>query len=123
MAAAKKTAKKTTTRRRPAAKKPAAAKSPIRVAAHTVIDTFEGNVTDGFKAFRATVDAKDLQAAIDAQRKYAESALKRTRQGAEKVGDIATKAVKDASEPLVKRVKEVRTRVETNVNEALGRAA
>ncbi|GAB5503565.1 phasin family protein [Pyruvatibacter sp.] len=122
MAAAKKTAKKTTTRRRPAAKK-VAAKSPIRVAAHTVIDTVEANVVDGFKAFRATVDAKDIQAAVEAQRKYAEAALKRTRQSAEKVGGIATTAVKDASQPLVKRVKEVRTRVETNVNEALGRAA
>jgi hypothetical protein len=122
MAAAKKTAKKTTTRRRPTAKK-VAAKSPIRVAAHTVIDTVEANVVDGFKAFRATVDAKDIQAAIEAQRKYAEAALKRTRQGAEKVGQIATKAVKEAGEPIVERVKSVRTRVETNVNEALGRAA
>ncbi|MGD1933849.1 MAG: phasin family protein [Candidatus Phaeomarinobacter sp.] len=122
MAAAKKTAKKTTTRRRPAAKK-AAPMSPIRVAAHTVIDTVEANVVDGFKAFRATVAAKDLQAAVDAQRKYAEAALKRTRQGAEKVSEIATKAVKEAGEPLVKRVQDVRTRVETNVNEALGRAA
>ncbi|MEQ8746974.1 phasin family protein [Pyruvatibacter sp.] len=122
MAAAKKTAKKTTTRRRPAAKK-AAAKSPIRVAAHTVIDTVEANVVDGFKAFRATVDAKDLQSAVTAQRKYAEAALKRTRQGAGKVGDIATKAVKEVSQPIVKRVQEVRARVETNVNEALGRAA
>lgn len=122
MAAAKKTAKKTTTRRRPAAKK-AAPKNPIRTAAHTVIDTVEANFVDGFKAVRATVDAKDLQGALTAQRKYAEVAIKRTRQGAEKVTDIASKAVKDASQPLVKRVKEVRTRVETNVNEALGRAA
>ena len=123
MAAAKKTTtKKTTTRRRPSAKK-AAPKSPIRTAAHTVIDTVEANVVDGFKAVRATVDAKDLQAALDIQRKYAETAIKRTRQGAEKVSGIASKAVKEASEPLVKRVQDVRTRVETNVNEALGRAA
>ncbi len=121
MAVAKKTAKKTTTRRSAARK--TAAKSPIRVAAHTVIDTVEANVVDGFKAFRATVDAKDLNTAIDAQRKYATAALKRTRQGAEKVGTIATKAVKEASQPVIKRVKQVRTRVETNVNEAFGRAA
>jgi len=121
MAAANKTAKKPTTRR-PAARK-APAKSPLRAAAHTVIDTVEGNVADGFKAFRATVDAKDFQAAINAQRKYATAAVKRTRQGADKLNTIATKAVKEVSDPIVKRVKEVRARVESNVNEALGRAA
>jgi len=123
MAAAKKTAKKTTTRRRPAQQKTRRPASPARIAAHTVLDTVEGNIADGIAAVRAIVDAKDLQAAMDEQRKYATSAVKRTRQGAEKVGEISLKAIQDAGKPIVDRVKKATTRVDNTLDEAVGRAA
>jgi hypothetical protein len=124
MAAAKKTtAKKTTTRRRRPAQQKSRPNGTFRKAAHTVLDTVEGNIADGFTAIRATVDAKDLQSAIDVQRKYAETALKRTRQGAGKLNEIATKAVQDAGKPIVDRVKKATTRVDSTLDEAVGRAA
>ncbi len=123
MAAAKKTTakKKTTARRRPAAQK--SVNGTFRKAAHTVIDTFEGNVADGFAAVRALVDAKDFQAAMDTQRKYATSAVTRTRKGAEKLGELTTKALQDAGKPIVDRVKKTTTKVDNSLDEAVGRAA
>lgn len=122
MATAKKTTKKTTTRRRPAQQK-SRPSGAFRKVAHTVLDTVEGNIADGFAAARAMVDAKDFQAAVAVQRKYAQSALKRTRQGATKVNDITVKAVQDAGKPIVDRVKKATNRVDDTLDEAVGRAA
>ena len=126
MAAAKKTTrtatKKTTARRRPAQQK-SRANGTLRTVAHTVLDTVEGNIADGFAAARAMVDAKDFQDAVKLQRKFAGQALKRTRAGASKVNEITVKALQDAGKPIVDRVKKATTKVDGTLDEAVGRAA
>ena len=122
MAATKKTTQRTTKRRRPAQQKtrPAGA---FRKAAHTVLDTVEGNIADSIAAARALVDADDFQAALKEQRKYATAMFKRTRSGASKVGDITVKALQRAGRPVVDRVKDATDRVDETLDEAVGRAA
>lgn len=123
---AKKTTRKTTRKtaaRRTAQRKTARQDDVLRVAAHTLLDTVEGNLSDTIAAVRALVDAKDLDAALKQQRKYVESALKRTRTNASKLSELTVKALEDAGKPLVERVKQATNKVDETLNETLRRAA